>query len=286
MMDSDGNSNKFDGETGSDTVAYAGVGTAGVTVNLSDSSMNTGEAAGDTYRSIEHVMGSAFDDILIGTKKSNLLYGGDGNDTLVGAGGADRLNGREGLDYASYHGSSAGVTVDLVLTGRNTGDAEGDRYSDIEGIIGSAHGDNLTGDTDDNIIDGGAGSDIIDGVSGTDVLWGDGQSFGVDGADIFLFRGPDFGFKTIMDFDVQDHVQISRTGFGLSSLFELTEGSTLIIAHANPTATTGHPTFLVEQSTGNLYFDADGGGAGIATLIANVQFHSQEYLDLSDFVLV
>ena len=60
------------GEAGIDTISYAGSdptaagGTVGVTVNLTTnagSGTNT-EAAGDTYNSIENVVGSQFNDTI------------------------------------------------------------------------------------------------------------------------------------------------------------------------------------------------------------------------------
>ena len=280
--------NHFDGETGSDTVMYiSNPDMPGVTVNLTDSSQNKGEAAGDTYRSIENVAGTSFDDILIGDARKNVFLGMNGNDIFVGGAGADGYDGGAGTDLASYETSTIGVTVNMKQMTLNTGDAEGDFFEKIEGIIGSAHKDDLTGDTKDNVIYGGREDDRIDGGGGNDELWGDSEEFGVDGADTFVFTGPSTtDLKRIMDFDVMDHVELSRTGFGLHPAYQLTVGSTLIIAHASPTATTNSPTFLVEQSTGNLYFDADGNGSGAKELIANVQFHSQQYLDLNDFVIV
>lgn len=289
FIDVAGNINKFDGETGVDSIIYLGdtASKIGVTANLADSSKNVGEAAGDTYRSIEGLLGTKFDDTLVGNSRANVLRGNDGNDTLVGGAKGDKLDGGNGIDYASYENSLVGVTADLVLTGRNTGDAVGDSYTNIEGLIGSVQNDVLTGDTGDNIIKGGSGNDTIDSGGGNDELWGDSEVFGVDGADTFVFTGAATAdLKRIMDFDAFDQIQLSRTGFGLHPLYQLTVGTTLVIAHANPTAGTNSPTFLVEQSTGNLYFDADGNGAGAQELIANVLFHSQEYLDLNDFVIV
>jgi Ca2+-binding RTX toxin-like protein len=46
----------------------------------------------------ESLEGSAFDDILVGTKQANVIDGGPGKDVLRGHGGADTLNGDEGPD--------------------------------------------------------------------------------------------------------------------------------------------------------------------------------------------
>jgi len=46
----------------------------------------------------ESLEGSAFDDILVGTRQANVIDGGPGKDVLRGHGGADVLNGDEGPD--------------------------------------------------------------------------------------------------------------------------------------------------------------------------------------------
>ena len=72
---------------------------------------------------------------------------------LSGGAGADRLDGGEAaagalyadIDYASYADAAFGVLVDLLYTSRNTGDAAGDMFISIEGLIGSAHADQFYG---------------------------------------------------------------------------------------------------------------------------------------------
>jgi Ca2+-binding RTX toxin-like protein len=60
-----------------------------VTVNLLTGAGSGGTAAGDTYSSIEGVLGGTGVDTLIGDNNANFLDGGAGNDTLTGNGGAD-----------------------------------------------------------------------------------------------------------------------------------------------------------------------------------------------------
>lgn len=234
------------------------------------------------------VSGGGGNDTIDGGEGNDTLKGGAGADILIGSTGEDILIGGRGLDFASYAGSVTGVTASLTDASLNTSDAEGDIYQTVEGLIGSETADTLVGDTKNNTIFGSAGDDRVDGGGGNDELWGDSKEFGVDGADTFVFQGPGSttDLRRIMDFDVQDHIELSRSGFGLHPLYELAVGSTLIISHADPAAMTNSPTFLVEQSTGNLYFDADGNGTGTKELIANVLFHSQEYLDINDFMIV
>ena len=82
----------LDGGAGVDRVIYSTAST-GVTINAFNSALNTGEAAGDTYISIENFYGSAYNDVITSGNDGNDLVGLDGNDVLVGAGGNDRLFG-------------------------------------------------------------------------------------------------------------------------------------------------------------------------------------------------
>ena len=83
---------------------------------------------------------------------NDTLDGQDGNDTLLGGLGADALIGGVGFDYASYAGSTAGLTARLDAPGLNTGEAAGDTYNTIEGLIGSGFNDVLVGNASANML--------------------------------------------------------------------------------------------------------------------------------------
>ena len=100
----------------------------GLTASLANPALNTGDAAGDTYISIERLQGSAFDDVLIGD---------GGNNSLRGGAGADVLDGGGGFDTASYFTALTGLTVSLANPSLNTGEAAGDTFISIENISGS-----------------------------------------------------------------------------------------------------------------------------------------------------
>ena len=150
----------------------------GITVSLLDPNKNTGEARGDTYISIERLRGSSFNDFLEGDK---------GNNALEGRAGADKLDGLDGFDYARYNSSPAvsgptGILASLADPTKNTGDAKGDTYFNIEGLWGSDFNDTLIGDNKvsaakiagtetfiSNVLVGGPGGDALKGGDGIDI---------------------------------------------------------------------------------------------------------------------
>jgi len=186
----------LDGGDGYDVAAYDGAAT-GVTVDLANVSLNTNDAAGDVYTSIERIAGTIYADTLRGDGGNNDLAGRDGNDViegrdgddfLNGGNGADVLNGGNGIDWADYNFSSAAVTVDLAAGSGANGEASGDTYVSIENVKGSSYGDTLYGNgsantllgqNGDDYLSGGGGADVLDGGSGIDVAGYDSVSIGV-----------------------------------------------------------------------------------------------------------
>lgn len=104
-----------------------------------------------------------------GTGDDSLFGGNDNDDTLIGGEGADILNGGTGVtyrDYASYATAASGLVINLKDTSKNTGDAFGDEYIDIEGFIGTAFNDLIIGNGDRHFFEAGAGNDTVIGGSG------------------------------------------------------------------------------------------------------------------------
>ena len=153
---------EISGGDGEDTVSYR-MSPAGVSVNLQSGKASGGDAAGDDLGDdIENVMGSMYDDMLVGVRRGerdnklwgldgdddlsgdkgddklyggagdDMLDGGDDNDMLEGGAGMDTLTGGDGKeDTASWSGSMTGVTVRLHSGQIMGGDAEGDTWGDM-----------------------------------------------------------------------------------------------------------------------------------------------------------
>ncbi|WP_419741402.1 beta strand repeat-containing protein [Ruegeria sp.] len=196
----------------------------------------TGTANNDILRGgpgNDTLNGLAGDDHLEGRAGDDRLNGGPGDDILNGGDGSDILNGGPGNDTVVY-GGSKGVSVDLAAGTGTGGDAEGDRLSGIENVIGSILGDDtFRGDSGANRLDGGPlGANLLEGRGGHDMLlgWGgndtlsggtgndvlvpgpdEDQLTGGDGRDIFRI-GRDNGTNRVTDFDPAQDVLEFREG--------------------------------------------------------------------------
>lgn len=114
----------LDGGDNTDTASYADA-TRGVKVDLSiTEAQNTKGGGVDLLVSIENLIGSSHDDILIGGAGPNQLDGGAGDDILIGGANPDRLIGGEGSDTFRFlvtgdsHDNQIDTIVDLTADDR------------------------------------------------------------------------------------------------------------------------------------------------------------------------
>ena len=238
--------------------------------NMTANGLGTASGGGgnDTLTGIENLIGSAYDDTLTGDANANILTGGDGNDTLVGGAGSDT---------AAYNLATSAVVVNLATTtAQSTGGAGNDTLSGIENLTGSASGDALTGDSGINILSGLAGNDTLAGADGNDTLIGGAGNdtlTGGNGADGFVFNfAPNntTNKDTITDFTSgTDSLQLSKAVFtaltgqvGTLSSEQFWSAADAVKGHD------GDDRIVYNSTTGVLYYDADGSGAGAAVQIA------------------
>jgi hypothetical protein len=166
---------RIDGGGGNNTLDYSNYG-QGVTVDLSAGTA-TGVAGGIAH--IQNVMGSRYDDTLIGDAASNILVGNGGDDTIQGGGGRDLIIGGAGRDTL-VGGSDddliiAGSTaydnnlaaLDAILAEWRSGDDYSTRVARIGAGVGSGHYRLVLNQT---VFDDHA-ADAITGGGGTDWIW-------------------------------------------------------------------------------------------------------------------
>ena len=251
-----------------DALAYrGGLGTDAVT--------NLGSVLGDV-----RLGGGADRWVGTGGSVDGTVYGEAGNDTFVPADG-DAVSGGDGFDTVDMRGSP--TLVDLVL---------GDRMVEIERVLGSGRGDDITGDAAANTIQGLGGSDDLVGGAGADVLTGgEGRDdlAGDQGNDRYVFRsqsdvatGPDYidGFGQVVGDD--DTLVFVAAGFGAGLVAGQGLVGSQLQANGNPDAETADVRFIYDGFA--LRFDPDGSGA--AGSIRIVDLDNSPTLTPLDFLIV
>lgn len=178
------------GGNGIDTVDYSSASLA-VDVRLNTGVVQDGEGGTDFVTSVENVIGSGRDDLIIASDLANELTGGAGHDILLGLGGADVLRGGSGAANELYGGIGddtyyldahdtivelSGQGHDTVVTTRNShvlaANVEDLSFAGSGGFVGIGNGlDNvITGGADNDILTGGAGNDTLNGGGGLDIV--------------------------------------------------------------------------------------------------------------------
>ena len=217
-------------------------------------------------------VGTDGNDGITGDELDNAILGRSGNDALDGGAGNDILDGGEGLDTAVYQFNSTGVTANLAEgTAVDADGSSTDTLISIENIIASELDDNLVGDDGVNSLAGRGGNDVIDGAAGDDfVIGGDGADSltGGEGSDRFVYLSPSEGGDTISDFEVgADNISPVSAAFGGGLQAGTLPENRFTLGTA---ATNGEQRFILDDATGDLFFDIDGNGIQDSQLIANV----------------
>nr|WP_249792339.1 nidogen-like domain-containing protein [Bradyrhizobium sp. BRP22] len=166
----------------------------------------------------------------VGSTGPDVFLASDHPDVFNGLGGPLGPS-DPGSDTVDYSHASGPICVNL-LTGATTGTAaEGDLFSSIENLRGTAFNDTLTGDGHNNILFGGAGNDTF----------------------VFKQNAGGIGYDTISDFVAgQDRIELDYVAFGpngqndfdhwLESHATVENGNVLIDLDGN-----GHNTILLKN---------------------------------------
>ncbi len=263
----------------------------------------SGGLGGDT------INGGAGNDMLMGDIGTDVMLGDIGNDILHGGVGADDMRGGAGDDYYFVDSAgdrileSVGEGLDVIyssinntmktgverlgLIGTGNVSANGlDGQNDL--IVGNSGANTLRGlGGDDSLhgqggadrVSGGNGNDAVGGGAGNDVLWGDA------GADRFYFNS---ALDSTANLDViADFSAAADTVFLDNAVFSaLTPGALLAAQFKNLSLAPidASDRILYNQTTGALFYDAD--GAGGAAAIAFAVLNGTPAITAADFVVI
>jgi Ca2+-binding RTX toxin-like protein len=233
-----------------------------------------------------------------GNNLNNTIWGNDanngsingraGNDTMFGMGGndvfdmstggtssygIDVIDGGDGIDSVEFgNNARSGVGIHISEGWMIGGGDAGTGYASlasIENALGGNFGDRITGNAAANYFRGSNGDDTLNGAAGNDRLQGDA------GSDTFVFDAiGTANSDTVIGFaSAADKLHLENavmTAIGAEGNFAAGD----VRFWAATGATAGHDAndrIVYNTSTGNLYYDADGSGAGAAQLIATLQ---------------
>ncbi|SEM78420.1 Ca2+-binding protein, RTX toxin-related [Gemmobacter aquatilis] len=192
--------------SGMDYADYSDSG-SGVSIDLNTGLGGGGTAAGDTLSGVDGIIGSGYNDTLLGfdgqgsgaDTYTNIFYGAAGNDSLDGRGGDDALYG--GADH------------DTVLGGDGADSVYGDAGNDS--VDGGAGNDQVYGGDGDDIVNGGIGADSLYGGAGNDTLsGGDGADLLDGGDDRDVFANLTVGDTIVGGGTGDDHDELDLTSWG------------------------------------------------------------------------
>lgn len=190
----------------------------------------------------------ASDRVVYNTTTGQLWYDADGN-----APGLAQL-------IATLAGAPALAATDIAV-GDGSGGGGGAQH-----IVGTAGNDNLVGGAGNDTLEGLAGDDTLNGAGGADSL------VGGTGADRFVFSDPAEGSR-ISDFEARvDKIVIDGnefTSIGSSGDFAAADGR-FFAASGATSGQDASDRVIWNTSTGDIWYDADGNGAGASRLITNV----------------
>ena len=217
--------------------------------------------------------GNTMANVITGNAADNVLDGGEGGDKLYGGLGSDTFVVDNVLDRAY---EKLGEGTDLVLSSISYSLAG--QYIENLTLTGTGH-IKATGNGFANVLTGNAGSNVLSGGLGADTLFGGG------GSDKFLFdtKLHSSNVDTILDFTVgRDKIHLDLDIFsGFATTGALAGAAFRNLATG---AVDADDRILFNQSSGDLFYDADGSGAIAAIRFAIIDNHA--LLTSNDFLLV
>ena len=220
--------------------------------------------------------GNTLNNTLTGNSGNNTLNGGSGNDTMVGGNGNDTYVVDSTSDKVTEASNAGTDTIQTTLATYSIAS-----LTNIENLsfvgIGNA---TLTGNALNNTLTGNSGNNTLNGGSGNDTLTGG------SGADTFVFNtalNPTTNRDTITDFSHNDDtIQLSKSV--MSALGNLGTLSAADFKLSTQTLDISD-RIIYNQTSGALFYDADGSGRSAAVQIALLN-SLPTGIDHTDFVII
>lgn len=207
------------------------------------------------------------------------IFTAGGDDTLLGSLGGETLNGGDGVDTLIFTANRAGVIVTLgdgIGFGSGAGsEADGDRYFNIENVVGTDAGDVISGQSVANLFDGRGGADSLNGGLGDDTLIGGAGAdtlVGGDGQDTASYATAPAGAGVIVNLGL-------GTGLGGDAAGDVLSGVEHLIGTQNADRLTGDA--VANRIDGGAGDDTLTGGLGADTLIGGGGLDTVSYADAS-----
>jgi Ca2+-binding RTX toxin-like protein len=271
----DGGTGKFDrmfGGSGNDTItdpdgilgAHGGTGNDKISVTFAASWDNDTNST-NAPRSDGKISGGYGDDNITVTMNNSKFFinlkGDESTNNVLD--GNDRIT-----LLGNYQNSivALGGGNDTFIGGKGSDNVSGGTGNDI--LFGWGGNDNLAGNNGNDTLTGGAGNDNLTGGSGQD--WFTFSSPGGDRSD------------RITDFNsTDDTIGVDDAGFGGGLVAGTLLASQFVLGTA---AKDTSDRFIYNQSTGALFFDADGTGANAQTQIATLT--TKSVVSFNDIVVI
>ena len=159
-----GGNDDIDGGGGSNRVDYRDA-PAGIDVDLGAGAAQDGFGGTDRIANVTNVLGSDFDDVIVGSPEFNVIEGLAGNDQIDGGPGGGRVE---------YGRSPGGVVVNLAAGTAQDGFGGIDAIVNVQDIRGSAFDDILVGNQAFNLFEPLGGDDFVLGgnlLAGNEVTY-------------------------------------------------------------------------------------------------------------------
>jgi Ca2+-binding RTX toxin-like protein len=209
-----------------------------------------------------NLTGNELANIILGNQGSNIITGGGGADVLVGYGGNDTyyVNSASAQVLESTGGGNDSVYASTSYTlgaGQEIEFLSADNFSSTSPL-------SLTGNELANTIYGNDGANVLDGKGGNDSL------IGLGGADMFAFTTALGASNVDLVFGFTQGVD--KIGLD-DAIFTGIGGLGALNANAFHTGTGAHDLddrIIYNSATGQLFFDADGTGVGLAVQFATL----------------